>query len=350
MQNAQKFHTAFTSKLDENNCINNFYELNEENGTPKRTNPNLDIPDNILTFGLGDAINTMMNLGIRGIVGLSKQIQTSDQQSIQNNTTKTSLLVSTESNISNIINAAKKRAETLCRNRWTNWNSGIKNGLNCLTNTKQLEFTNNIDKTKTIIIKNGNLTLKNYMQFKDDPINILLMNWDLYLPNIADYQNFKTNGYPGGTNDKVGANYLKGNFIINGLIQGIDPTTNMETGIEKKLIVHGKIASLNTLNIPQNETKKKIVQNILKREISEDKLNNLKIGLSEIFTRKCNLQTGIDADGYRCTKAIETTNNSENPSNKLSENPSNKLTDTTNFILDKAFGLIDIYYPSPLFR
>lgn len=172
----QEFHSKFTSKLDKNNCINNFYELNEENGIPKRTNPNLDIPDYILTFGLGDAINTMMNLGIRGIVGLSKQIQTSDQQSIQNNTTKTSLLVSTESNISNIINAAKKRAETLCRNKWTDKsNPTSPQSILCLNKGLSLNEKQNYG-GKTIIIKNGNLTLNKYMTFQDSPTNILLMN------------------------------------------------------------------------------------------------------------------------------------------------------------------------------
>jgi len=112
-----------------------------------------------------------MNLGIRGIVGLSSQVQTSDQKGIENNTQKTSLLVSTTENISNIINIANKRAESLCRNRW---GSLTPNGdIICAKNGGQIN-----PKTyagKTIIIEKGDLTLNNYMETTDQPITILLM-------------------------------------------------------------------------------------------------------------------------------------------------------------------------------
>ena len=112
-----------------------------------------------------------MNLGIRGIVGLSSQVQTTDQNKIENNTRKTSLLVSTTENIANIINLANKRAESLCRNRW---GSLAPNGdVICAKNGGSID-----PKTyagKTIIIQQGDLTLNDYMETTNQPITILLM-------------------------------------------------------------------------------------------------------------------------------------------------------------------------------
>jgi hypothetical protein len=110
-----------------------------------------------------------MNLGIRGIVGLSSQVL--GQKGIEGNTKQTSLLVSTTENISNIINIANKRAESLCRNRW---GSLTPNGdVICAKNGGLInpqEYAG-----KTIIIQQGDLTLKNYMETTNQPITILLM-------------------------------------------------------------------------------------------------------------------------------------------------------------------------------
>ena len=132
--------------------------------------------DNDLIFGNGSALETMMNLGIRGIVGLSSQVQTTDQNKIENNTRQTSLLVSTTENIANIINLANKRAEALCRNKWGN---KIDTEVICLNKglNKGIEINPNDDKYKgkTIVIKEGNLTLNNYMDTNSQALTILLM-------------------------------------------------------------------------------------------------------------------------------------------------------------------------------
>jgi len=110
-----------------------------------------------------------MNLGIRGIVGLSSQVL--GQKGIEGNTKQTSLLVSTTENISNIINIANKRAESLCRNRW---GSLTPNGdVICAKNGGSIDPTTYAG--KTIIIQQGDLTLKNYMETTNQPITILLM-------------------------------------------------------------------------------------------------------------------------------------------------------------------------------
>ena len=313
------FHESFTEKLSKTKCVNDFYSLREDPNNPEKTIPQTDDSilwpkDNTLIFGNGNALETMMNLGIRGIVGLSSQVL--GQKGIEGNTKQTSLLVSTTENISNIINIANKRAESLCRNRWGNLNP---NGdVICAKNGGLIDPQEYAG--KTIIIQQGDLTLKNYMETTNQPITILLMTWDINLPNTKANQTFLGNGYP-NKNGIIKANFLKGNFIINGLIQG-DSNSNNE--IQRKLIVHWKIASFNTLNTPTNEAH----TNITKIGINLNK----KIRLSEIFTWKCNRKEGIDLDRNPCGKLTE------------GQDP-NK-----DFLVDKSFGLIDMYFPSKLFK
>ena len=89
------------------------------------------------------------------------------------------------------------------------------------------------------------------MDATSQPITILLIHGDLKLKNTNASQTFLGNGYP-DKNGIIKANFLKGNFIINGLIQ------NQGTEITNKLIVHGKIASFNTLQEPNEQTKVKL--------------------------------------------------------------------------------------------
>ena len=311
------FHKSFTDKLSKTKCVNDFYSLREDPNNPEKTIPQTDDSilrpkDDTLIFGNGNALETMMNLGIRGIVGLSSQVQTSDQKGIENNTQKTSLLVSTTENISNIINIANKRAESLCRNKW---GSLTPNGdIICAKNGGEIDPRSYAG--KTIVIKEGDLTLTKYMEAINQPITILLIHGDLILPNTKANQTFLGNGYP-DKNGIIKANFLKGNFIINGLIQ------NQRTEeITNKLIVHGKIASFNTLQEPNVQTKVKL------REIGID--TSKKIWLSEIFTWKCNIDTGKDTVGNPCGQENDGTSKS--------------------FLIDKSFGLIDMYFPSKLFK
>ena len=314
------FHESFIRKLDERKCVNDFYSMKDapkknpsdpDRTIPTATDNELGNRDDDLIFGNGNALETMMNLGIRGIVGLSSQVQTSDQKGIENNTQKTSLLVSTTENISNIINIANKRAESLCRNRWGNLTP---NGdVICAKNGGEIDPRSYAG--KTIVIKEGNLTLTKYMETTSQPITILLIHGDLKLPNTEANQTFLGNGYP-DRDGIIKANFLKGNFIINGLIQ------DLGTEITNKLIVHGKIASFNTLQEPNKQTREKL------SKIGID--INKKIWLSEIFTWKCNIDTGKDTVGNPCGQENDGTSKS--------------------FLIDKSFGLIDMYFPSKLFK
>lgn len=317
LDSVKKFHTVFTKKLEQSKCVNDYYSMQEvkknnqivtepriikdNNWKPKDSE--LDEQDNDLIFGNGSALETMMNLGIRGIVGLSSQVQTTDQNKIENNTRQTSLLVSTTENIANIINLANKRAEALCRNKWEKQiPTNPKNEVIC--SEKEGSIDPESFAGKTLIIKNGNLTLKNYMSTNSQALTILLMQGNFILPDITPLQrNFSANGYIG---NKIFANYLKGNFIINGIIQPKDK----KNGIKNKLIIHGKLASFNPINTADNSTEKN--------------------WLSDIFTWKCKLN-GEDTAGKECGKI------------KTDRTPKT-------FLVDKSFGLIDMYFPSKLFK
>ena len=318
LEKVTKFHTAFTKKLDQSKCVNDYYSMQEvkkENNQivtePRIIKDNnwsskdseLDEKDDDLIFGNGSALETMMNLGIRGIVGLSSQVQTKDQDKIENNTRQTSLLVSTTENIANIINLANKRAEALCRNKWENKiPQNSKDEVICSKNGGSIDPESFAG--KTLIIQKGDLTLDKYMDTNSQALTILLMQGNFILPDITPLQkNFSANGYIG---NEIFANYLKGNFIINGVIQ----PKNKENGIKNKLIIHGKLASFNPINTANNSTEKN--------------------WLSDIFTWKCNLN-GEDTAGNECGKI------------KTDRTPKT-------FLVDKSFGLIDMYFPSKLFK
>ena len=317
LNSVKDFNDQFTKKLDQSKCVNDYYSMQEvkkgdnqivtepriiKDNNWKSKDSKLDEQDDNLIFGNGSALETMMNLGIRGIVGLSSQVQTTDQNKIENNTRQTSLLVSTTENIANIINLANKRAEALCRNKWENKiPQNSKNEVICSKNGGSIDPESFAG--KTLIIQKGDLTLDKYMDTNSQALTILLMQGNFILPDIPPSKNFSANGYIG---NEIFANYLKGNFIINGVIQ----PKNKENGIKNKLIIHGKLASFNPINTANNSTEKN--------------------WLSDIFTWKCNLN-GEDTAGNECGKI------------KTDRTPKT-------FLVDKSFGLIDMYFPSKLFK
>lgn len=139
-------------------------------------------------------------------------------------------------------------------------------------------------------MKKGNLKLSSFMAANANNTTIYLMDGDLILPpETINLVNFKGNGYLESSKEQAPtsqAAYLKGNFIINGLLQ----IENNET-LKNKLVVHGKIASLNTLEAP-NSTQ----ATFLKKYINANK----KIILSELFDRKCDPIAGEGSDGTPC--------------------------------------------------
>lgn len=71
----------------------------------------------MLDFGKGSALETIFKLGIRGVVGLSSQVQQEGKLGKDNNEGGTSVLVRTDNSIANIFNIARKNAEKLCKGK-----------------------------------------------------------------------------------------------------------------------------------------------------------------------------------------------------------------------------------------
>ena len=116
---------------------------------------------------------------------------------------------------------------------------------------------------------------------------------------------------------------------MNGLIIGMKSDASQFAPIKNKLVIHGKVASYNTYTTP-DDNKKQVIKDILEsdggRKVEEEKMKF--IGLDQVFKWSCNSVTGTGSDGTPC---IGTDKGSS-------------------FITNKAFSLIDMDLPSPLFQ
>lgn len=147
-----------------------------------------------------------------------------------------------------------------------------------------------------MIVKQGNLELTSYLDRNNNtnaPTTIYLMDGDLVLPASAQTGSmvqFQGNGYLNSTNNTTNpkAAYLKGNFIVNGLVQIKDGEK-----LGNKLVVHGKIASLNTLEAPN-----RLQRDFLEAQVLKGKQKP--VILSELFDWQCNAVTGEGTDGTPC--------------------------------------------------
>jgi hypothetical protein len=105
---------------------------------------------------------------------------------------------------------------------------------------------------KTIVIKNGNLTLKWSMDWDYPPLDIFIDGGNLYLDNISwlwQMTDFNIQWFPvtSGTGINQGR-FLKGNFVVNWLLMG--GTVSSPKTINNKLHIQGKFVSLNTPSEP----------------------------------------------------------------------------------------------------
>jgi len=89
------------------------------------------------------------------------------------------------------------------------------------------------------------------------------------------------------------ANFLKGNFIINGLFLA---GSNGEDKISNKLYIHGKLISFNTFKKPTDQRVSTVME-ILGNNLWKDPYKE-KIGLDQLFSWACVLGTGTD--GTNC--------------------------------------------------
>ena len=346
------FHKGYLGQLENWKCVSDIFDHDGQN--PRYNDGsipdyNSDKLDRLLDFGFGSAQTTLFKLGIRGIIWLSSELSNNSRGSIEGNQAGTSLLLNTDNSIAGVINLARQRAEELCRNKWQivlgseqNLNNRAGQVL-CYDGNKdrnsRILRVKGYDKVAALIVKNADVFLPNYQETQNNAAitNLFIDKGDLFLldeaRNRSYLQKFDQNGYQ--TQDPSNpwishGNFLRGNFIVNGLILGMKSDARQFAPIKNKLVIHGKVASYNTYTTP-DDNKKQVIKDILELEPDsgrrvEEKLKF--IGLDQVFKWSCNSATGTGSDGTPC---IGTDKGSS-------------------FITNKAFSLIDMDLSSPLFQ
>ena len=346
------FHKGYLGQLENWKCVSDIFDHDGQN--PRYNDGSIpdyssDKLDRLLDFGFGSAQTTLFKLGIRGIIWLSSELSNNSRGSIEGNQAGTSLLLNTDNSIAGVINLARQRAEELCRNKWkevpgTEQNLNNRAGQVLCYDGRNIDRNSRIlrvkgyDKVAALIVKNADVFLPNYQETQNNAAitNLFIDKGDLFLldeaRNGSGLQKFDQNGYQ--TQDLSNpwisyGNFLRGNFIVNGLIIGMKSDARQFAPIKNKLVIHGKVASYNTYTTP-DDNKKQVIKNILEsdseREVEEGKLKF--IGLDQVFKWSCNSATGTGSDGTPC---IGTDKGSS-------------------FITNKAFSLIDMDLSSPLFQ
>lgn len=349
-KNIHSFHRAYLGQLENWKCVSDIFDHDGQNpryNDGSIPNYSSDKLDGLLDFGFGSAQTTLFKLGIRGIIWLSSELSNNSRGSIEGNQAGTSLLLNTDNSIAGIVNLARQRAEELCRNKWervpgTEEDLGNRAGqVLCYDGNKdrnsRILKVKGYDKVAALIVKNADVFLLNYQVTQNNAAitNLFIDKGYLFLLDEArnkfDLQKFDQNGYQtqDASNPWVSyGNFLRGNFIVNGLILGIKSDAIQFAPIKNKLVIHGKVASYNTYTTP-DDNKKQVIKDILGSDGGRVEEGTLKfIGLDQVFKWSCNSATGTGSDGTLC---IGTDKGSS-------------------FITNKAFSLIDMDLSSPLFQ
>lgn len=238
------------------------------------------------------AQDTMWNILIQGNVILSKAIDVYEKRALLGNLEKRTILINSDINSATVINLAKKNAETLCRWKtyFIGWSTTAylpnnQEKVLCYKDTENLEINlaDNLHKDKTIIVKNWNITLVNTMT-KDSPALDVFVDWgNLYIKNpVATKINFNQDWYPSETSVTNSGIFIKGNFIINGLLIGKKNDSTIWE-IENKVHLLWKLAFLNTPTTP-SQWRITQVNNTLWTTEFEDR-----ISLENVFAWYCDL-------------------------------------------------------------
>lgn len=192
--------------------------------------------------------NLKWGLAIRGIVGFTNDLFIQDHINVEGNFGAKSQTVRTSSlSLADAVNIARKKSEQLCRNLWNKDTGNIRCFNSEIGTVKSLNLAPGV----TYVFKGIDAELDSYMNTTDNtskPVTVFIDGGKLHLPSqvvTGNLSPFNDAGYLDSSNTVSHGNFLKGNFIINGLI-----APSAGTGIKNKLYVHGKLLSLNTYDTP----------------------------------------------------------------------------------------------------
>lgn len=255
-------------------------------------------PNRTTTIESGNnAMETMRNLIIQWSVGLSKSIDEKERLSLLGNfENKTVIYNGSDINSSTLINIAKQKSQQLCKGKAVYPNITLDTDPENIICIQDHDLIINLGATatyenKTIIVKSGNVFLQWWMESTSPSLDLFIDKWLLYLPPnpFTTRQQFDSQWFPVSNwiNKWL---YLKGNFIINGVIVG-----NWLSGFNHKLHLQGKITTLNTPLTP-NQGRITQIENMFWWSPAYDNF----INLQNVFTRTCGLH-GSGSDGTPCT-------------------------------------------------
>lgn len=248
-----------------------------------------------------NAINTLMNVGVRWTIWLWFSVNTVEKNTILGNFDRKTLIFNALNiNFSKLINEVRKNTDNLCKGKYsadTNpdfWSSkkvfclsGVNVNIDNISYNDRSKLAN-----KTIVLKNWNMQIKWSMKVNEWPVNVFIDRWNLLISNDTwSAVAFDGNGYPVAVWVTKWIN-LKWNFIVNGLIIWADVvgTSRTKAAFKYKLFFNWKLASLNTPSYP-SQLRIDQITNIFGNTSNSDWIR-----LGKVFKRECDPMSGVGSD------------------------------------------------------
>lgn len=231
------------------------------------------------------------SIAVRGVVGLTKDILSGDRENIIGNFGDKTQTVATDAlSVADSINAAALQAEKLCRNAWKSDLNDLSGKTICYDGGSNFSIADPSDwKGKTLVVKNANVSLLKYMKAGDQPFSLFIDGGNLIIPNeiaTGELLWFDDAGYPNISSFVNKGNYLKGTFIINGLLLSKHGTMDtVYTWVLNKLYLHGKLMSFNTYDDP-SQIRENLVSSLLQKETTSSNYQDY-ISFRDLFLRRC---------------------------------------------------------------
>ena len=264
--------------------VNNVFEYSPE-GIPQLSwtlNTVLDCSN------AGMTIDQLLILKIQWLIGLSDNSTAGlNVSTLWGNEadSKTQYFASVNVNNATLVNNARRRAEELCKGgRVSDVNPSTASDVLCWEwENINRTVSSTILGNKTLFVRGGSITLTDKMTSASTPLNIFIDWGNLLLGQGSSYMIwFDDRGYPASPSVFSGL-FLKGNFIINGLIGSA-----VGDSIQNKLLIHGKFTSLNTYDVPSSA---RVIQ---VQDVVNSSIMGNQIDLQKVFSWRCNYGTGTD--------------------------------------------------------